>query len=68
MELVWLEGAYTKSWKTARVRKGRNMFEWTDRVKKDCIMMYGIEITTTNKLRKTSISELRKVYSDYCSS
>ena len=68
IELVWLEGGYTRPWKTAKIRRGRNSVDWKDKVQQNTVMMYGIELTATNRLKRSTVVELRKLYTEYCTS
>ena len=68
VELVWLEGGYTRSWKPAKIRRGRSLVEWKDKVTPNTIMMYGFELTPTNRLKRSTIIELKTLYAEYCTS
>lgn len=66
VEIVWLEGEYSKSWRVAKQRDPRNerkMVDWTDTIPKASIIFY-FELTTTNHLRKRSIKHLKKAYAE----
>ena len=67
IEVVWLKGEYDKSWKVARHRDPQNrrkMVDWKDILPKSCIILFDIELTSTNHLRKATIEHLRKAYSN----
>lgn len=65
IELVWLEGGYTQPWRVVKFRRGRRTVDWTDAVDKDCIIMYGFKLNTSNKLKKETIDELKQLYALY---
>ena len=63
VEIVWLEGAYNKSWKGAKRRDPHNkrkLIDWTDTIPKASIILFDFELTSTNHLRKKSIEHLKK--------
>ena len=67
VEIVWLEGEYSKSWRVAKQRDPRNkrkMVDWTDTIPKASIILFDFELTTTNHLRKSSIEHLKKAYAE----
>ena len=67
IEIVWLEGAYNKSWKVAKTRDPKNkrkLIDWTDTIPKASIILFDFEFTTTNHLRKKSIEHLKKAYAE----
>ena len=67
VEIVWLEGEYSKSWRVAKQsdpRNKRKMVDWTDTIPKASIILFDFELTTTNHLRKRSIEHLKKAYAE----
>ena len=67
VEIVWLEGEYSKSRRVTKQRDPRNkrkMVDWTDTIPKASIILFDFELTTTNHLRKRSIEHLKKVYAE----
>ena len=65
INIVWMEGSYNRRWKIAQVRSGRALVDWKDSVPKACIIMYGFELTNTQRLRKETVSELKELYKQY---
>ena len=68
IKIVWLEGEYNKQWKTARHQdpnhRGR-MVEWRDTIPKSSIILFDFKLTTTNRLRKVTVENLKKLYAEY---
>ena len=44
VDIVWLEGSYTKSWKVAK-KEGRTFVDWAGTVPKSSIMLFGFQLT-----------------------
>jgi len=63
IEIMWLEGSYSKPWKTAKRKQGRYMVEWKDTVPKSSIILFDFELTPANKLRKATVQHLKDAYS-----
>ena len=38
--------------------QGRRLVEWRDRVSKDSVILYAIELTKTNRLKTASVTYL----------
>ena len=67
VEIVWLEGAYNKSWKVSKQRDPRNkrkMIDWKDTIPKTSIILFDFELTATNHLRKRTVEHLKKTYTE----
>ena len=65
VDVMWMEGKYNGQWKVAQVRRGRVLVEWKDSVAKACIIMCGFELTSTSRLKRDTIRELKESYSQY---
>jgi len=63
MEIIWLEGSYTRPWKVAKKKEGRNLVDWTDTVPKSSIILFDFKLTPSNRLRKATVQHLKDVYS-----
>ena len=48
LEIVWLEGSYSRAWKVAKRKEGRALVEWTDTVPKTSVILYDFELTKQN--------------------
>ena len=67
VEIVWLEGEYSKSWKTAKHRDPndrRRMVEWKDKIPKSSTMLFDFKLTNSNHLRRATIEHLKRAYAD----
>ena len=53
IRLVWLEGDYTTKWKTARMKVGRRMVDWEDKVIRRSIILSGFRLNKTVNLTAT---------------
>ena len=63
--LVWLEGDYSKKWKTARVKVGRRAVDWEDRISKTSILLSGLKLNKSSKLGKDTVRLIQDTYSSY---
>ena len=71
ISIVWMQGEYTTTWKTARQidpRNRRKKIDWTDIIPKASVLLFAFEFTSTNRLRKTTVEHLKKKYATYNSS
>jgi hypothetical protein len=67
IKIVWLEGAYNKSWKVAKTRdptNKRKLIDWRDTIPESSVILFDFEFTTTNHLRKKSINHLKRAYTE----
>ena len=55
IEIMWLEGSYSRPWKAAKTKQGRSMVEWKDTVPKASIILFDFELTPSNILRKATM-------------
>ena len=62
LDIVWLEGSYTRPWKVAKKKEGRAMVDWTDKVPKSAVMLFDFQLTITNRLRKATVQHLKETY------
>ena len=62
LDVVWLEGSYTRGWKVAKKKDGRNLIEWTDTVPKSSIILFDFQLTKSNRLRKATVEHLKQAY------
>jgi len=63
IEITWMEGTYTTSWKPWKIRDPQNhrkTIQWTDHVPKDSIILFDFALTSTNHLRKATVQHLKK--------
>ena len=63
VEVIWLEGSYTRPWKTAKKKEGCNLVDWTDIVPKSSIILFDFKLTPSSRLRKATVEHLKEVYS-----
>ena len=59
LEVVWLEGSYSRTWKVAKKKEGRAFIDWTDTVPITSVILYDFELTKGNRLRKATIQHLK---------
>ncbi len=67
VDVVWLEGSYTKKWKEAKVQDPitrRKKIDWKDTVPKSSIILFDFELTSAGNLRKATIEHLKKAYDE----
>ena len=67
VKIVWLEGDYSSSWKIAKYidpNNKRKKVEWTDVVTKQAIILFNFQLTTTNHLRKATVTHLKRKYAE----
>ncbi len=65
IEVGWMEGSYTSSWKPWKIRDPKNKRKtvtWTDTVPKTSILLFGFTLTSRNFLRKCTVERLTKLY------
>lgn len=65
IEIVWLEGAYSKAWKVWKHRDPKNrqcIIDWTDRIPLSSVFLFDFELTNNNLLRKSTVEHLKKAY------
>ena len=48
LNIIWLEGSYTRPWKIARKKEGRTVVDWTDTVPKSSVILFDFKLTNTN--------------------
>ena len=67
IQIVWLEGDYSSSWRVAKYsdpQNRRKKIEWTDTVPKASVLLFDFELTATNHLRKSTSSHLKRKYAE----
>ncbi len=67
VNVVWLEGSYTKKWKEAKVQdpiNRRKKIDWKDTVPKSSIILFDFELMSAGNLRKATIEHLKKAYDE----
>ena len=52
LDVVWLEGSYTRAWKVAKRKKEHNLVEWTDTIPKISVILFDFQLTKSNRPRK----------------
>ena len=67
LEVIWMEGGWNKPWKQMKLRQGRRLVEWRDRISKDTVILYAIDLTKTDRLRAATVTYLKEQYSKLCS-
>ena len=60
--LAWMYGHWTTNWSICKKRQGQRMVEWTEEVEKSAVVLFDFQLTSTRKLRRATISELKRVY------
>ena len=63
VEVVWMEGGWTKPWREMNVKKGRKVVQWRDRICNETVILYAIELTKTNRLKAATVKYLKEEYS-----
>lgn len=65
IEVVWLDGSYTTSWRPSKRPdpQTRKSIDWTDVVLKSSIILYDFCLTAAGHLRKATIRHLKEAYS-----
>ncbi len=65
IEVPWMEGTYTSSWRPWKVRDQQNrrkVIDWTDNIPKGSIILFGFSLTARNHLRKNTSERLKEEY------
>ena len=63
--IVWLEGHYNSSWRTSKQvdpANKRKKIDWTDTIPLNSIILYDFKLTSTNHLRKNTVTHLKRYY------
>ena len=55
LDVVWLEGSYTRAWKVAKRKEGRNLVEWNDTVPENSVILFDFDLTKSSRLRKATV-------------
>ena len=63
-DVVWMEGSYTRGWKVAKKKEGRNLVELTDTVPKNSVILFDFQLTKSNRLRKATVEHLKQAYAN----
>ena len=58
VEIEWMFGAYTKSWKVWQEKNGQT---WKEAIPTDCIL-FSVELDKNNKLSTDSVKKLKLKY------
>ena len=62
IDIVWLEGSYSRPWKIAKQREGRTSVDWVDSIPKSAVLLFDFQLTRTDRLRKATVTQLKEVY------
>lgn len=65
IEVAWMDGRYTSQWKPWKIRDQKNqqkVVDWTDRIPKMSIILFGFTLTGTKHLIKKTIEHLKEQY------
>ena len=62
IDVVWLEGSYSKAWKVAKKKEGRDLVDWIDTVPKSSVILFDFQLTRSDRLRKATIKHLKAAY------
>jgi len=65
VEVVWMEGGYTKAWRVAKQldpKNHRKKFDWKDIIPKSSIVLFDFKVTSNIHLRKLTVDHLKKTY------
>lgn len=65
--IVWMEGSYSSQWKVAKVKNGKKVVDWKDKVSRESIVLCGFDFTPSSRLKKKTVKELKELYSQYFS-
>ena len=42
--IVWIEGSYSSQWKVAKVKNGKKVMDWNDKVSRESIVLCGLNL------------------------
>ena len=59
LDFVWLEESYTRGWKIAKKKEGRNLIDWTDTIPKSSLILFDFQLTKSNRLQKATVEHLK---------
>ena len=62
IQVEWMKGTYTSSWKTWMVAVGRKRKPWVDWIPRESVILFDFELSSAGRLRKTTIDHLRVMY------
>ena len=65
VEVVWMEGGYTKAWRVAKQldpKNRRKKIGWKDTIPKSSIILFDFKLTSNNHLRKSIVDHLKKTF------
>ena len=67
VQIEWMKGTYSSSWTTWIVQDEKNRRKkvpWTDWIPKDSIILFDFKLTSTSRLRKTTVQHLKSKYDE----
>lgn len=59
--ISWYDGAFNDIWTLVKLRKGE---EWREKIEKNSILLYDIEFTKGQRLKKDACQALKKYYDE----
>lgn len=66
IEVAWMDGSYSTVWRSSKQpdpQNSKRLVDWTDLVPKSSIILHDFTLTSTGRLRKVTITHLKKFYS-----
>ena len=63
IEVVWMKVDETSRGKEMKYRQGKRLVKWRDRVSKETVILYAIELTKNNRLKAVTVTYLKEQYS-----
>ena len=62
--VLWMDGKWTAVWRECKKREGSKYVEWTDEVPRASVVLFDFQLTSSGKLRTTTLRELKGIYND----
>ena len=62
--VLWMDGKWTTVWRECKKREGSKYVEWTDEVPRASVVLFDFQLTSSGKLRTTTLRELKGIYND----
>ena len=59
-----VDGKWTRVWRECKKREGSKYVEWTDEVPRASVVLFDFQLTSSGKLRTTTLRELKGIYND----
>lgn len=60
--ICWLDGPYNGTFRDSYIGSGANRQPWTQEIDKSQIMMIGVQVSSSRRIRREDIEELKARY------